>query len=296
MSDPDPETLEETQARLAALSASPYGPAPTVADAAPAPQGRRSTGRLLAIGLTIGLLAVGVTVAAVLVFAAVDSDVAEPVATGPWEDYPGSAFRDVDEVLASPSMESVTAQGDAFVTELRAALTARFGLRWTTLYDAELERDINGYGGESLLYAYDSGLWQGSARVDDPQARAQVEALFRELALIAGVDEPYALNDYSEGADEAVTQEQFGAATKPKQPLWTLYGDAPDSTLTLTVDVYDANLPAHSSFDGTWRFDLVPGDTLYVTIDAYAYALLAEADREQLLRLLEPFEGLTPPA
>jgi hypothetical protein len=300
MSGLDPETLEETQARLAAQERTPYGPAEVDIPAAVPAVARRTTRTAVIAGLVVGLIAVAGVVAAVLAgsgtFDANDPAVGpavDPVVAEHWQSYPGSAFRTPEEVFASPPMDGVIAQGEAFVTEFRTALTEQYGLEWTTLYEPGTERDYNGYGGESLLYRYDSGLWHGVAIIDDPNARAEVEALFVRIAAANGGDGAITFNDFSEDNPDA--EQQYGAKTKPQQPLWSFIESDDASTLGFQADVYDATVPADPAFDGLWRFELTETGTLYVTVQATAYALLAEGDRDEFERLLEAYAGQTPP-
>lgn len=280
MSGLHPESLEQTQARLAGQG--------TVVPPIAAPPRPARRGAALAAGLLVVLALVGVAVAVYFFTAAPATD---PDA---WRDYPGTAYRDQAEVLAGDSMESATAAGEAFVAELQDELTARYELSWTETYPAVLEHDVNGYGGASMLYNYDSGSWHGSAIVTGAAARAGIEGLFIAAATAHGADDVYTLNDLYD--DEPVAAKQsWGAEHKPDQALWSLVATDSSANLTFIVDVFDATLPTDSSFEGDLRFDVASGGQLYVRVQATAYGLLAEQDREAFLDALEPFEGQEPP-
>lgn len=291
----EPESLEETQRRLAGYGPSPYGPSvdqevPAVdIPAADAPAATRSARRPLLVLALAGVLAAGGVGVGV---ALLGGGVAGP----DWTAYPGSAYRSVPEVLASDSLEVVVANGDAFVADYKRALTDEFGFTWIEIAPAQIRDDINGYGGDSLLQSYDSALWQGALTLDDPAARQKVSDVFEEIALAHDAEEVSFQNESS--IDDSLAREMFGAAEKPDQPLWSQLGVRyQPHNLWFETAVYDRTLPRDESFRGDYRFSIAEDDpnTLFVLFSADAFALLAEADREAFVDALKPYEGLTPP-
>jgi hypothetical protein len=350
-----PETLEETQARLARVQqdaaqpptsapipavsgtpGTPYGPgapgmpdpavlggagefgtAPTRPDpyaastfepmsaptmsapsiaGAPSPVPRRAVSR---IAIAAGVLAL-VTVGGVTAYNAFDGGSPSPYDPDPdqpeyseeWQTFPGVSYADPNETLAQPSYEQVAATADGVLAEYRDSLTAEFGLVWSQRYEPYTGIESNGYGGDSMLYFYDSGSWQGQATVDDPTARQRIFDLFTELAAANGGEGVLLRNElYSD--DEAYSRAEFGAAQLSDQALWSYF----DSFASLadgyvSVDVFDRTLPVDDTFDGDYMFTFDEStDTLYVTINGWAGALLKEADREAFETALEPYHG-----
>lgn len=207
-----------------------------------------------------------------------------------WSAYPGSAFRDSSEVVDGDSLEQVSAAGDAFLSEYRDALTAALGLTWTEVAAGYSERDLNGYGGTSLLHVYDGGVWRGEVTLDDPAARQTAQDLFAQLT---PGDEFYASNDlYLDNPAEALGM--FGAEQKPLQPLWSLR-DRSDG-LVVSAEVLDRSLIV-TDFEPGSEFSVPPAPegTFVVVIRASGYALLSEQDRDEFIEQVAPWEGRTKP-
>jgi hypothetical protein len=277
----EPEALEETQHRLAG-----YGPA--AEDVAEQPVARSQP---VALYVILGVVLAAGIMGAVLLFAS-----STPRAD--WSTYPGSAFRDDAEVLAGDSLEETAANGDAFVEEYKTQLTDRLGLVWSDTAPREIDRDVNGYGGDSLLYTYDSGTWQGSVVLDDPGARAIAEFIFGRLSTEHGGDFLFTANDNYDRDGDPGTIAQFGAALKEDQALWQFYDSGDEvTTLQMSSSIIDLTIPTDPTFTGGYQFTMDPDDpgTVLVTIRAYSYALLAEEDRAEYLELLSPFDGATKP-
>lgn len=283
--DNDPETIEETRARLARYG-SVYSPESS--DAAAPRKARKLRGRVLGIiagSVVVAAIATGVTVALV------------QGAPNQWVGYPGSAYADDDDVLAADSMETVVANSDAMLAEYRDALTDEFGFTWTQVFDQTLEHDKNGYGGDSMLYFYDSGSWQGEVVLDDPAARQAVQDAFKRITTEYGGIEFSVWNDLLDG-DEAGTVAELGGSTKQTQALWSFRNSTGLGAAGLYVSsqVYDRNIPVDDSFDGDYVF-VKPSDssTLLVTVFSSASALLAEADRDTYIEAIAPYGGKTKP-
>jgi len=321
-----PESLDETYKRLSPYGPPPGGvpqppeppaqvwvaPQPVVFEQAPAvPPRSRSTGTVLAI--------VGASLAMVLVIAGMAGSLAalggsgspsangtpapQPTFTNPpdpvdeWNDYPGTAYVDSAEVLASPSTETVTSEAEALIEEYKTQLTAELGLEWTSTYDGRLDTTSNGYDGDSMLYDYSSVEWQGIVTLDDPTARQRVADIFTGIQEKYGASDSWLSNEIYEG-DETSSKKQFGAATLEDQPMWTVYAlDAIGDGSTLATRMIDTNLTRDPSFDGDYWFELgdVPAGSFVVTIQFSDYNLLSDADRDAFTTKLGEFDETAKP-
>jgi hypothetical protein len=214
-----------------------------------------------------------------------------------WTDYPGSAYLDSADVLANPSMETVTSETETLIEDYKAQLTAALGVEWSSTYDGRLEKASNGYDGDSMLYDYSSVEWQGVVVLDDPTARQTVTDIFATITDTYGAGDSWFSNEIYDDDAEA-SKKQFGAATVDEQPMWTLYAldtIAPGSTLATRM--LDTNLPRDPSFDGDYWFELgdVPAGSFVVTISFTDYGLLSDADRDAFTTKLGEFDESAKP-
>nr|MDQ2698724.1 hypothetical protein [Actinomycetota bacterium] len=248
------------------------------------------------VAIALGAVAV-MLVAAITVYNAFNGARPGPIDPGgvfseEWETFPGVSWADPDDILRQPSYEDAVAETDRLLGEYRDQLSEEFGLVWTMQYESYTGLESNGYGGDSMLYYYDSGSWQGQARVDDPGARARILELFTELSAANGGDGVLLRNDlYSDDPETSLVE--FGAAELDDQALWSFF-DAFDSLAGgyLSVDVLDRNLPVDDTFDGDWMFTFDEStNTLYVTLSGFIGALLKEGDRAEFEEALEPYHG-----
>ena len=271
------ESLEQTQARLAL---SPQD--------APAPAPRRRRPRALVAAL------------AVLVVGAAGAGVALYSATGPaldWSQYPGTAYRDEADALAGDSMEVVVETNTAAIDEFRQALTDEFGMTFTEIYDETLDHDYNYYGGQSMLYFWNSALLQGEAITTDPDARQKIQDSLEGITARAGGDDFYAWNDLIEAGDE-FTQERYGLGEKIDQAHWELRDHDERNGVVYIAEVFDRRVPVGDTFTGDSSFEISPDNpnTLFVSIFASAPGLLSESDRAEFIERVKPYEGATKPA
>ena len=274
MSGLEPETLEETRARLARVGA-------------PASPPRRPAGWLIAaLAIVLAVGGIGVAVFALLGL---------PPSSPDWSSYPGSAYRDSAEVLAGQTVEEVSADAQSRLEAIREALTDELGITWTQVYDETQARDLNYYGGESLLYIWDSGTWRGEVATSDPDARQKVEALF--ASFVAEGNDYSAWNDLVPAGD-ALTLEQYGLGDKSSQALWSLTSHDARNNVSFSLDVYDSTVPVGETFVGADQFSIPEGDTntLYISLFANGQALLSDADLAEFQRLLQPYVGQDKPA
>lgn len=213
-----------------------------------------------------------------------------------WVNFPGSAYRDDAEVLAGASAEEIRDTGDAIINDYRDELSDELGFTWTQEYDGTFERDLNGYGEESMLYYYESGSWLGEASATTPQARQQIMDAFERITAQYGIDDFYRANDVY---DPPESISSFGAEKVEDQALWRFSSRGDHATVPLRVgsSSWDRTIPTDSSFTDASGFYLEDGANgkLYVVVNAYAYALLGENDRDAFVEAMKPYEGLTKP-
>jgi hypothetical protein len=342
-----PETLEETQARLARVAdgataappsvsvpvpsvsgppATPYGPvgagAPDLAQlggagefgAAPqrpdpyggpglmpsSPQPAVATPRrpAAAIGIGLGVVAMlaigGVVAYNAFQYAAPEAydPIDEPVYSEEWQNFPGISYIDPNDALTQPSYEEVVANTEDLVAQFKDSLTDEFGLVWSQNYESYTGVESNGYGGDSMLYYYDTGNWQGQVKLDDPGARERVYELFVALAEANGGDGVLLRNDlYADDAD--ISKAEFGSADRDAQALWSFFDSFPSlADGYLSADVMDRTVPVDESFYGDYMFTYDESSTnLYVSINSYVGGLLKEADRTAFEEALAPYNG-----
>ena len=131
---------------------------------------------------------------------------------------------------------------------------------------------------------------------DDPEAREYALEVFTELSEQFGLTDISLDNELYDGdEDEAYTIERFGGLVRSEQVLWSARAYNYDLRLPdLSMDVYDASMPAPDTFDG-WRgmtrAELPGGDaTVFVSVQGRAYDLLAESDRDEFIERLRAFD------
>lgn len=317
----EPETLEQTQARLAAVAAAqartPYGPAagspprpappePTgprpdpyshIARVQPsaAPPGKRPgkprSAKAAGIAGVTSLVVAGGLVATSLFALGGTTGPASPEYSDEWVQFPGVSWVDPEDTLQQASYEEVVAGTEEFITQFRDALTAELGLTWSQQFASYTGVEPNGYGGDSMLVHYGSGVWQGEVTLSDPNARQRVLDVFTSLAAEFGGEGVLLRNEFYDEEPDAATK-QFGDPTLQRQALWSFFDSFPSlAGVYLSVDVLDRSIPVDDSFTGDYRFTVESTDTFFVTIEAYTSALLKEADRAAFEEALEPYGG-----
>ncbi len=216
----------------------------------------------------------------------------EPVYSAEWQSFPGVSWTDPTVALEQASYEEVAAGLDAMATQFRDELTAEFGFAWSETYGTYSGLESNGYGGDSMLYYYDAGSWQGQVKLNDPGARERIFEIFSAIAVANGGEDVFLRNEIY--ADDPVqSRADFGAEQMDQQALWSFVDWFPElAGGTLSADVIDRNIPVDSTFDGDYMFSFdESSDTLWVSFYAYAGALLKAADREEYEAALEPYHG-----
>jgi hypothetical protein len=216
----------------------------------------------------------------------------DPEYSEEWQTFPGVSWADPADTLEQASYEEVSAGLDAMATQFREELSAEFGIVWSETYGTYSGPESNGYGGDSMLYYYDAGSWQGHVQLNDPSARERIFEIFSALSAANRGEGVFFRNEvYAD--DPVASRSDFGAEQLDQQALWSFVDWFPAlADGTLSVDVIDRSIPVDSTFDGDYMFTFdESSDTLWVSFYAYAGALLKEGDREAFEEALEPYHG-----
>lgn len=265
-----------------------------------------SRARLIAVLSALGVIVIGVPVAVIstiMVDAARGIVTVETTPDGSertvyWREYPGVAELDPEKVLKAPSPREGLRQGERMIAEIRAALTAEFGLEWAPppaaegtdwAYPAE-----NGYGGPSMLVTVNGPSSQSTTV---PTAWADKQ---RALEIIGDVIAGYGFEVprfdqevHPVPEDEAIRD--LGGATLETQAILPGMAEGPSgqwlmfSFQDLSKDT-DGRIRERleTPTDAGWQSDTI-------TLMYGANGLLPEKDREEFLERLAPFDGLTRP-
>lgn len=267
-------------------------PTPGVPSATPpAFSGRRRILVPVAIAGTLAVLGVAIAVG-------VAGTAVRPIVDPIWIEYPGNAYADPAVVLASDSKEAVVADAEAFLGTYREELTAELGIVWDQTWEGSLDYGSNYYDGESMLWDYSSGEWQGSVRLTDPGARERVARIFERLTAEFGASD-YRFNNAIYSDDAAQSEEQFGAAELADQAVWSFTGsgDESRSQFRIASRAWDRSLPTDDTFTGDVWFnpEQAGSDTFVITVSLWSNDLLAESDRAEFIERLQPYEDLERP-
>jgi hypothetical protein len=212
--------------------------------------------------------------------------------TDEWTTYPGSYFVTTEEVLGALSLEETIADGDAVMEQLQLEL-ADYGFEWTEYLESTQSRSSNGYGGDSMLYRYTSEVLVGESQVTDDDAREQIIEIFDRVMSARPTTTVVVDNDEIDD-DDAVYS--FGSADRESQALWSAWS-YPElfNGLQADISVFDSTVPVDDGFGSSFWVDEDATGTLFVRLRVSASNLLAEADREEFLIAVEPYEGKTKP-
>ncbi|NQX26250.1 hypothetical protein HQQ81_02660 [Microbacteriaceae bacterium VKM Ac-2854] len=216
-----------------------------------------------------------------------DSGDADP--TDPLYDYPGYEQGDSGLILAQPSAE----QARATAREALALAQKTLGTQWDIPGDERYEDATNDYGGPSLLHDYSSAARvHAMDSVPAQTKQAQVDRLTEALAPL-GFDTVDVADDPEEWAEAGYHIDGNNDVTGgADSPLWivTFYSStdfAPYLEFGI-VDDADADV-----LDGLSEWDIDSTDTgLY--LQAYAWKLLEENDRQRFIDAMDAFGGVQP--
>ena len=216
-----------------------------------------------------------------------------------WRDYPGVAGVNPQEILLGPTPEEGYAAGRNMISEIKAALSAEFGIEWAREEEQPGSRIFhepveNSFGGQSLLTVVNS---PGSQSTSVPQAWSDKQRAIRiigEVSARHGYSAP-ALETFDLRSEEDRIRE-LGGPTPETQVIVSGGAQGPAGQW-LSFTFQDLSQDKEGRFEERLR----PTDGSFwrpntITLSYGANGLLQAADREEFKKRLEPFKGLTPPA
>jgi len=142
-----------------------------------------------------------------------------------WEAYPGIKDKDPSQFLNQQSLEKLTALADETMADVRAQLTAKYGLQWVRSADAQERPERNGYGGESMLVRFTSDTWATTTPVTGYPHKLEVMRTVESVIAQHGWRSMVAFNDPGSGVDPGVISKMYGGATPQTQVDWEWFSD-----------------------------------------------------------------------
>jgi hypothetical protein len=217
-----------------------------------------------------------------------------------WRDYPGVADIDSQEVLDGPSAEEAYAAAEAMVAEMRAAITAEFGLEWADppprdeAFSPFHDNVQNWYGGTSMLTTINA---EGSSTTSVPTTWEDKQRLLDIVARIAadhGYSAPVLDTEGAQWTDEDMLRD-LGGTTPETQAIvgGSLHGPTGQWVFFVFQDM-------SKDLDGSIAERLSPSTDAGWPLNTFsigygANGLLHQGDEAEFERRLQPFEGLRPP-
>lgn len=209
------------------------------------------------------------------------------------EAFPGVRDEAAADALARPSLEEARATADVLSAEIRARLSAEFGVTWTAAPDEDVRPERNGYGGESMLVRYTSTTWSTVEPVQGERRKAAMMHAIEEVVTGHGWWGMLAFNEPDAGMDPTILEKFYGSTDPATQVAWEWYTEDPAGDLALYATVTDlSNDP-----DGSWRTDreaqhAQTGEPIEgLQISFYAERLLSGADRDEFERRMAEYGG-----
>lgn len=141
------------------------------------------------------------------------------------EAFPGIKGTTSAEILTRMPLESVRAQSDAAMAEIRDRLSDRFGYSWAQVDDEALRPERNGYGGESMLGSYSSAVWATVEPIHDYDEKIAAMGIVEEVLYTYGMYSMYSFNDPSSSMDDTVREKFYGSNDPRTQTTWEWYTD-----------------------------------------------------------------------
>ncbi|MBS1673681.1 MAG: hypothetical protein JSS74_06925 [Actinobacteria bacterium] len=142
-----------------------------------------------------------------------------------WEAYPGVKDHDPQQALGQQSLEKLQALADDTMADVRAQLTAQYGLQWVKVSDVQRRPERNGYGGESMLERFTSEVWATTTPVTGYEHKLAVMKTVQSVIVQHGWNRMIAFNDPSSGMDPATIAKMYGGATPTTQVDWEWFSD-----------------------------------------------------------------------
>lgn len=208
-----------------------------------------------------------------------------------WEQYPGQKDITPAEILGAPSLEEVRTRSEAAMSDIRAALSERFGYTWAEPAPETLSAVRNGYGGESLLQSYASTAWSTNEKISSPSEKRAVMDVINTVIIEHQLANLYPLNDPSSGFDPTLLEKLYGSDSVDKQPVWEWYTFHYDGVSRMYANIYDLSLDESGQFrDARQAAHDRTGEPLEgLQLRFYADTVLSESDVAEFRKLLEKY-------
>lgn len=207
----------------------------------------------------------------------------------PYYGYPGYEEGDSGYVLAQPSAEEARDIGHEVLEAAQDAL----GGSWTAGGGDYYEGAENSYGGPSLLHDFSTASSSQELRfTESGQKQDLVDALTAAVAPL-GFDTVEVADSAEEWADAGYSIDGRSDVTGgDSSPLWivTAYSSADRAPYLEFGIVEGADTAVRAGLD-EWGID-APDSGLY--LQAYAWNLLEDGDRDAFTAAMEPFGGVEP--
>ncbi len=251
--------------------------------------------RLGAIALSIALLGNIATIGAMSAVRTAETGDYESVKSEQQrhdEAFPGIKGTHSRDTLDQPSLEMVRARAEAFMADVRRALTARYEYLWVEAEGETLRPERNGYGGESMLVRFYSTSWATAQPVNDYPRKVGIMNVIAEVARDHDMWGPYSLNDES-SFDAGIREKLYGSADPRTQHTWEWYALAEPDPGWLYIVVFDlsqdrtGDLRAAREAQRSRTGEPLEGLQLVY----YAPALLSEADRAEFIERMREYPG-----
>ncbi|MBS1698475.1 MAG: hypothetical protein JST25_08775 [Actinobacteria bacterium] len=156
-----------------------------------------------------------------------------------WDAYPGIKDKDPSQFLNQQSLEQLRAMADETMADVRAQLTAEYGLQWVKSADAQERPERNGYGGESMLVRFTSDTWATTTPVTGYAHKLEVMQTIESVIMQHGWRSMVAFNDPASGVDPAMISKMYGGATPQTQVDWEWFSDADPDPGWFYADITD---------------------------------------------------------
>ncbi|MDQ4215786.1 hypothetical protein [Microbacterium capsulatum] len=165
-----------------------------------------------------------------------------------WEAYPGIKGKDPNGFVAQQSLEGLQALADETLTDVRAQLTAKYGLTWVKVDDGQARPERNGYGGESMLVRYSAPVWATRQPVTGYAHKLAVMRTIETVIKAHGWRGMIAFNDPASGIDPSVLPKMYGGSAPQTQVQWEWFSDEqpdPGWFYATTVDLANDSTGAY---------------------------------------------------
>lgn len=214
-----------------------------------------------------------------------------------WREFPGVAGIDAGAVLAGPTVGQAYRDGEAMVAEMRAAITAEFGMHWRgdpagDKFEPFHPAVENGFGGRSMLTRINAPTSQSTSVPSSWEDKQRVIEIIGDIAAAHGYSAPV-LDHEREYLTDEDRERDFGGDTPAEQVFVSGIVEGPVGQW-----IFFAMQDPSLDVDGRFEERLSNGDweRASVTLSYGANALMQEGDRDEFERRLEPFLGVPQPA